>query len=197
MKVGYARTSTIEQVAGIEGQKRDLLAAGCEKIFEEHASAVKKRDGLDQALNFVRSGDIFIVTTLDRLARSVPDLYRIVDILKGKDVALQILSLGLDTSTHTGKLMLTIMASVADFERTIMLERQREGIEKAKLNGKFKGRKPLPDEVKAAILEYVELKVSKAWIAKKLSIGEASIYRVINEDKTKKSIAREANKTPA
>lgn len=187
MKVGYARTSTIEQIAGIEAQVRDLLAAGCEEkhIFQEHASAVKERDGLEKALAFVREGDTLIVTKLDRLARSVPDLYRIVDILKEKNVNLQILSLGIDTATPAGKVMLTMMGAFAEFEREIMLERQREGIEKARLEGKYKGRKPLPTEIEHAVGVYLETGVSKIWIAKKLNIGEASVYRIAKKYRNK------------
>jgi len=181
MKVGYARTSTIEQVAGIEAQVRDLLAAGVEKenIFQEHASAVKQRDGLDKALAFVRKGDTLIVTKLDRLARSVPDLYKIVDILKAKEVNLNILTLGIDTGTAAGKVMLTMMGAFAEFEREIMLERQREGIEKAKTeNGKYIGRRPIPAEIVQAVETFLETGVSKAWIAKRLNIGDATVYRI-------------------
>lgn len=180
MKVGYARTSTIEQIAGIEAQVRDLLAAGCDEkdIFQEHASAVKQRDGLDKALAFVREGDTLIVTKLDRLARSVPDLYRIVDILKEKKVNLNILSLGIDTGTAAGKVMLTMMGAFAEFEREIMLERQKEGIEKAKKEGKYEGRRPLPTEIQNAVENYLQTGVSKAWIAKKVGIGEATVYRI-------------------
>lgn len=178
MKVGYARTSTIDQVAGIEAQIRDLEAAGCEKIFKEHASAVKQRDGLDEAIGFVRSGDTLVVTKLDRLARSIPDLYRIVDILKEKKVNLQIISLGVDTATAAGKAMLTMMGAFAEFEREIMLERQKEGILKAKKEGKYQGRKPLPTEIVHTVETYLNTGVSKAWIAKKMGLGEATIYRI-------------------
>ncbi len=187
MKVGYARTSTIEQVAGIEAQVRDLLAAGCDadNIFQEHASAVKQRDGLEKALGFVRKGDTLIVTKLDRLARSVPDLYKIVDRLKKKEVNLHILALGIDTGTAAGKVMLTMMAAFAEFEREIMLERQKEGIAKAKDDGRYIGRKPLPETVKGTILAYAETGANKAWIARHLNLGQATIYRVINENKFK------------
>ncbi len=181
MKVGYARTSTIEQVAGIEAQVRDLLAAGCESenIFQEHCSAVKQRDGLEKALAFVRKGDTLIVTKLDRLARSVPDLYKIVDILKAKEVNLNILSLGIDTSTAAGKVMLTMMGAFAEFEREIMLERQKEGIDKARnQNGKYIGRRPIPAEIVQAVETFLETGVSKAWIAKRLNIGDATVYRI-------------------
>ncbi len=187
MKVGYARTSTIEQVAGIEAQVRDLQAAGCEPddIFQEHASAVKQRDELDKALAYVRKGDTLIVTKLDRLARSLPDLFRIVDILKGKGVNLQVIAMGIDTATPNGKLMLSMMGAFAEFEREIMLERQKEGIAKAKLNNKYAGRKSVPNEIEQAVLSYVETGVAKSWIAKKLSISPATIYRIIDRNKNK------------
>jgi DNA invertase Pin-like site-specific DNA recombinase len=177
-KVGYARTSTIAQEAGLEAQVRDLQAAGCDKIFQEHASAVKQRDKLEQALNYVREGDSLVVTKLDRLARSVPDLYEIVDELKAKHVNLIILSLGIDTATPTGKVMLTMMGAFAEFEREIMLERQKEGIEKAKEEGKYRGRKPMPTEIVNAVETFLETGVSKVWIAKRLNIGEATVYRI-------------------
>ena len=153
MIVGYARTSTLEQVAGFEAQDRDLRAAGVERIFQEQVSSVATRPQLDAAIDFVRDGDVFIVTKLDRLARSVTKMLEIVARLEKKDVALRILNLGLDTSTSTGKLMLTVLGGVADFERSMMLERQREGIAKAKAEGVYRGRKPTArakvDEVKA------------------------------------------------
>lgn len=187
MKVGYARTSTIEQVAGIEAQVRDLLAAGCDEknIFQEHASAVKKRDGLDKALGFVRDGDTLIITKLDRLARSMPDLFRIVDLLKEKGVNLQILSMNIDTSTSNGKLMLTMMGAFAEFERDIMLERQKEGIAKAKAEGRYKGSVGLPTEIEHAVATFLETGVSKAWIADRLKIGVASVYRIAKKIRSK------------
>jgi DNA invertase Pin-like site-specific DNA recombinase len=185
MKVGYARTSTVEQEAGLEAQERDLQAEGCEKIFSEHASASKQRDELEKALDFAREGDCFIVCKLDRLARSVINLNQIIERLKKKGVRLKILNIGLDTETPTGKMMLTMLAAVAEFEREIMLERQKEGIEKAKKSGKFKGRPPMPEEIKNAIIDFASTNVSKVWISKKLNISIASVYRVLGEDKAK------------
>jgi len=187
MKVGYARTSTIDQIAGIEAQVRDLEAAGCEEIFQEHASAVKQRDGLDKTLGYVRSGDTLVVTKLDRLARSVPDLYAIVDILKEKGVNLNILGLGIDTGTAAGKVMLTMMGAFAEFEREIMLERQKEGIERAKGEGKYRGRNPLPTEIVHTVETYLNTGVSKVWIAKKMGLGEATIYRIAKKWRNKPS----------
>ncbi len=153
MIVGYARTSTVEQVAGFEAQDRELHAAGIERIFQEQVSSVGERPQLEAALDFVRDGDVFVVTKLDRLARSVGNMLEIFARLEKKGVALRILNLGLDTSTPTGKLMLTVMGGVAEFERAMMLERQREGIAKAKAEGVYRGRKPTArakaDEVRA------------------------------------------------
>ena len=97
MIVGYARTSTLEQIAGIEAQLRDLAAAGAEKVFQEQVSSVAARAQLDTALDFMREGDVFVVSKLDRLARSVPHLLAITERLKSKGVTLRVLNLGLDT----------------------------------------------------------------------------------------------------
>jgi DNA invertase Pin-like site-specific DNA recombinase len=90
MKVGYARTSTIEQKAGLEAQVAELRTAGCEELFEEQVSSVQRREGLERALKFVRKGDVLIVSKLDRLARSIPDLVKIIEKLEEKQVALRI-----------------------------------------------------------------------------------------------------------
>ena len=141
--VGYARTSTIDQKAGLEAQLRDLEQAGCQKVFrEEISSLAATRPQLEAALEWVRDGDVLVVTKLDRLARSVADLVAITGILKKKRVQLRILSMNLDTGTPTGKLMVNLLGSIAEFERELMLERQREGIAKAKAEGKYPGRQP-------------------------------------------------------
>ena len=103
MKVGYGRTSTLEQQAGLDAQIRDLKAAGCEKIFSEQVSAVGKRPQLEATLDFIREGDILLVTKLDRLARSTHHLLEVADRVKAKDADLCILNLGADTSTARGR----------------------------------------------------------------------------------------------
>lgn len=185
MIVGYARTSTVEQEAGLQAQVRELKQAGCEKVYEEQASSIAKRNILEEALNFVRAGDTFIITRIDRLARSVPDLLKLVDTICNKGVTFKILNLNMDTSNPTGRLMLTMLAAIAQFEREIMLERQKEGIAKAKAEGKFTGRKPFPKEIREAVVKFAETGVSRAWIANKIGIGQASVYRIINEHKQK------------
>jgi DNA invertase Pin-like site-specific DNA recombinase len=179
MKIGYARTSTLEQVAGMDAQLRDLRDVGCEKVFTEQVSAVAKRPQLDVALEFIREGDTLIVTRLDRLARSTQHLLEIADRIKAKRADLSILNLGVDTSTATGKLTFTIIGAVGAFERELMLERQREGIAKAKAEGKYRGRKPT---ARARAVEVRALKaegVRPVEIARRLNIGRASVYRCL------------------
>jgi DNA invertase Pin-like site-specific DNA recombinase len=178
--VGYARTSTIEQEAGFEAQKRDLEAAGCTKIYSEQLSSVDaSRPQLEAALEFVREGDMFIATKLDRVSRSVAGFIKIVEELERKKVSLRILALGLDTSTATGRLTLNIFSAVAQFEREIMLERQREGIAKAKAEGKYKGRKSLPAEKVEMARQLRGQGIGASDIAKELKISRASVYRVL------------------
>jgi DNA invertase Pin-like site-specific DNA recombinase len=178
MIVGYARTSTVDQHAGFEAQLRELAAAGCEKTFQEQVSSVANRIQLQSALEFVREGDILVVTKLDRLARSVLDLMATLQALESKRVGVRILNLGMDTHTPTGKLMLTMLGAVAQFEREMMLERQREGIAKAKSEGRYKGRKPIAEDLRHDVLKLADGITRKA-IASQLGIGEATVYRIL------------------
>lgn len=180
--IGYARTSTIDQKAGLDAQLRDLKAAGCTKIFSEQLSSVAdQRPELERALEFVREGDILIVTKLDRLARSVADLVTITSALKAKGVELRILAINLDTSTPTGKLMLNLMGSIAEFERELMLERQREGIAKAKADGKYKGRAPTARSKADAVMKLKAEGKAVGDIQTALGISRASIFRILKE----------------
>jgi len=178
MHIGYARTSTIEQVAGLEAQERDLRAAGIERVYREQVSSVAPRVQLEAMLDFAREGDTVTVTKLDRLARSVRDLMAIVDRLAAKGVALRILAMNMDTGTPTGKLMLTILGGVAEFERELMLERQREGIAKAKAEKKYKGRAPTARAKAAEIEAMLRQHVGPQEISRRLGISRSSVYRV-------------------
>jgi DNA invertase Pin-like site-specific DNA recombinase len=189
MLIGYARTSTTDQEAGLVAQERDLAAAGCERVFSERVSSVAKRDQLEAALGFARMGDAVVVTKPDRLARSTADLLAIEVRLTKAGVGLIVLSMGgerLDTRNPTSKLMLTILAGVATWEREIMLERQREGIAKARRDDedrpmaqrKYQGRKPT---AKAQAVEVVRLRaegVTPTAIAERLGMSRMSVYRV-------------------
>ena len=179
MIVGYARTSTWDQTAGLAAQQRDLKAAGAEKVFSEQASSVAQRTKLNECLAFLRDGDALTVTKPDRLARSTTELLAIEADLSKRGVGLVVLSMGgerLDTRNPTSKLMLTILAGVATWEREIMLERQREGIAKAKAAGKYKGR---PVSIDAAQIRQLRATLGPAAIAKKLGIARSSVYRVL------------------
>jgi DNA invertase Pin-like site-specific DNA recombinase len=178
MIVGYARTSTVEQEAGLEAQLRDLRAARVEKVFQEQISSVARRAQLESALDFIREGDTLVVTKLDRLARSVRDLLGIVDRIETKKASLKILAMDLDTTQPTGRLVLQMLGAVAEFERNLMLERQREGIAKAKAAGKYRGRKPTVRARKAEIEELLRSGVGPAEASKRLGIARSSIYRI-------------------
>ena len=187
MQVGYARTSTAEQEAGLEAQERDLRAAGCQKVFAERVSSVSRRDRLEAALDYVREGDTLIVTRPDRLARSTADLLALVARLDAKAVGLVILSMGgqrIDTANATGKLMLTMLGAIAEFERALMLDRQREGIAKAKAAGKYRGRVPTARRQVDAALKLKAEGMHPVSIAKHLGISRASVYRVLGGDRT-------------
>jgi DNA invertase Pin-like site-specific DNA recombinase len=180
MMVGYARTSTLDQVAGFEAQIAALTAAGCERVFQEQVSSVAPRKELQEALKFVRAGDVLTVTKLDRLARSVAHMGQIVADLEGRGVGLRVLDLNLDTTTATGKLMLHVLGSVAEFERAMMLERQREGIAKAKGEGRYKGRAPTAMRKADTIKELASSGMTRKAIAEKLGVSERSVYRALD-----------------
>ena len=178
MLVGYARVSSTGQSLDIQNEA--LADAGCEKVFAEKVSgrSTHDREQLAMALDFVRDGDTLVVTRLDRLARSVADLHRIIERLTEKKVAFRCLNQsGVDTDSSTGRLMLAILGAVACFESDIRLERQREGIAKAKLDGKYKGRKPTVDVTRVKTLRDDGLGPSQ--IAREMGIGRASVYRAL------------------
>ena len=178
MLIGYARTSTVEQEAGFEAQKRDLEAAGCKKVFSEQVSSVATREQLDAALEYLRDDDLLVVTKLDRLARSVRDLLEIVARIEAKRANLRILAMNLDTTTATGKLMLNVLGSVAEFERSMMLERQREGIAKAQAEGEYRGRVPTA-QAKAGDVQRLLAEGSKpSEIAAQLGMSRSSVWRI-------------------
>lgn len=177
--IGYARTSTTEQVAGFEAQLETLRREGCTKVFQEQVSSVGDRPQLRACLDYLREGDTLIVTKLDRLARDTRHLLDMVETLTDKGVTLRILSMNIDTSTPTGKLMLTMLGGIAEFEREMMLERQREGIAKAKAEGKYKGRKPTAMGQSETIRQLASEGLTKAVIAQRLGVSERSVYRAL------------------
>lgn len=182
MLIGYARVSTKDQ--DLTGQLEKLTAAGCTKIFEEKKSGVDRdREQLALMMDSVRDGDTVVCCKLDRIARSTQHLLEIAETLQAAGVGLRILGTDIDTTTSTGKLMLTMLGAIATFEREIMLERQRDGIELAKLAGKYKGRKPTTKPRAVEVLELLGQGLTKQAVADRLGIGVASVYRIAKEAK--------------
>ncbi|WP_298124840.1 recombinase family protein [Brevundimonas sp.] len=175
--IGYARVSSTGQ--SLEVQVDQLRAAGCTKIFEEKISGTSQqgRAQLALALDYVRDGDDFLVTRLDRLARSMTDLRDIVDRLIAKNVEFRAIQQGaIDTSSSGGRLMLNMLAAVAEFEGDLRRERQSEGIAKAKAEGRYRGRPKSidPEEVRRLLASGM----GPTAVAQQLGVGRASVYRV-------------------
>ena len=179
MRIGYARTSTVDQQASLDAQLAELERLGCTKLFHEQVSSVATRAQLDAALDYLRDNDVLVVTKLDRLARSVPHLLAIIERVRAKQASIEIGNLGTLDNTATGKLMTTVLGAIAAFEREMMLERQREGIAAAKAAGKYKGRAPTArsqaDEVRRLVAEGI----NKSEIARRLNMHRASVHRIL------------------
>jgi DNA invertase Pin-like site-specific DNA recombinase len=174
---GYARVSTIDQDLSI--QTTALKAAGCEVVRSEKVSGTSRegRAELDTMLQFLRPGDTLVVTRVDRLARSIGDLQDIVRELKAKGVSLKATEQPIDTGTAAGKAFLDMLGVFAEFETNLRKERQLEGIAKAKAEGVYQGRKATIDPAQVRALKAEGLGASE--IAKRLGIGRASVYRVL------------------
>lgn len=177
--VGYGRVSSIGQK--LQTQRERLEKQGCTKIFQEtYSGASSDRKQLRAALDFVREGDSLIVTKLDRLARSATDLGNISAELQQKKVDLVVLDQKIDTSTATGKLMFNMIGAFAEFERDLISERCREGIDKAKKKGIRFGRSPklTGKQLKELKVEFQAGIIEKTELAKKFGISRTSVYRL-------------------
>lgn len=184
MKIGYARTSTYDQLYGLDIQLDKLKNVNVEKIFHEHASASSsKRPEFQKMMDFIREGDELYITSLDRIARSMNDLVRIIESLEKKGIPIHILNLGIDTSTASGKLILNVFGSVAQFEREIMKERQREGMVKAKEKGVIFGR---PRKLNDSMVEKINIMKREGYgaseISRMVNVSRASVYRALEND---------------
>ncbi len=177
--IGYARVSSSDQDTAL--QVEALKAAGCTIIRQEKASGTTTtgRAELAAVLDFARTGDVLVVTRIDRLARSIGDLQVIVSRLKAAGVQLRATEQPIDTSTAAGKAFLDMLGVFAEFETNLRRERQMEGIAKAKVNGVYRGRKPTVDNASVRQLHREGMRPSK--IAETLRIGRSSVYRAIAE----------------
>lgn len=177
-KVGYARVSTVGQNLDVQLDK----LSDCDKIFQEKKSGVSDaRPQLKACLDYLREGDVFVVTRLDRLARSTLHLCQIADLLQEKQVALQVLDQNINTADATGRLLFNMLGAIGQFETEIRAERQMEGIAKAKERGVAFGRKKqLTDD------EVQELKVEREKgvlikdLMRKYRLSKATIYRYLS-----------------
>ncbi|KAA0109134.1 recombinase family protein [Mycolicibacterium sp. P9-22] len=176
-RIGYQRVSTTEQNAG-----RQLDGLELDKVFTDYASGKDtNRPELAKALEYVREGDTLVVHSMDRLARSLPDLRRLVDELTRQGVTVQFVSENLTFTTGAGNpmatLMLNMLGAFAEFERGLLLERQREGIAIAQRAGKYKGRKPsLTDESKSELVQRLSNGESATALAREYGVSRATVY---------------------
>ena len=185
--VGYARSSTTDQKAGLEAQLRDLEQAGCSKVFSEEISSVAtKRPVLEDCLDYMREGDTLVVSKIDRLARSTADLLRLVEQLQERGIGLRFLANPeMNTDSPNGKLMLTVLGAIAQFERELMLERQREGVAKAKAEGKYKGRAPTARAKTKEVLQMRADGKTVKQVTEALGISRASVFRICRDQESK------------
>ena len=181
--VGYARVSSIDQDFAL--QVDALKKAGCKKVFAEKKSGTSKNDrqAFHECMEYIREGDILVVTRVDRLTRSILDLQNLLIDLKNREIHLKALEQPVDTASASGKFFLDILGVFAEFETNLRRERQLEGIERAKKSGVYKGRKPTARNKNNEIIELVNQGYTRKAIAKKLNIGVASVYRVLKAHK--------------
>ena len=183
MVVGYVRVSTVEQNEG--RQLVTMKKYNAEKLFIEKISAKDtKRPQLQAMVDFVREGDTIVIHDFSRLARSTKDLLELVELFNSKGVKLISNKENIDSSTPTGKLMLTMIGAINEFERANLLERQREGIALAKKEGKYKGRKEVKvDNFGYHYNRYLTRQVNKSQLAKELEVSRPTLDKLINEFK--------------
>ncbi len=184
MLIGYARVSTHEQ--NLDLQIDALKAAGCQKIFTDKISTLKaERKGLDEALSFLRPSDVLVVWKLDRLGRTLTQLIELVAVFNKKGIGFKSLKETIDTTTSTGKLVFHIFAALAEFERDIIHERTRAGLEAARARGMQGGRPKIqtkdPKKIALAKKLYADKNMPVKEICDTLHIGRSTLYRYIQD----------------
>ena len=184
-RIGYVRVSTVEQ--NEDRQIEGLKKYGIDKWYTEKVSGKDtNRPELKAMLDYVRKGDTVYIHDFSRLARNTKDLLEIVEYLNNKGVHLISNKEGIDTSTPTGKLMLTMIGAIAEFERQNLLERQKEGIAIAKAKGRYKGRKAIEIEdtvFKEQYERYLNREINKVQFAKELIVSRPTLDKMIREYK--------------
>lgn len=185
MKVGYARVSTPGQAESLSAQKLQLQQHGCENIFTDTGTGASfSRPGLRDALAYSRKGDTLVVTRLDRLGRSTVDTLKTVQELDKRGITIQALDTNLDTSTPQGRLVLSVLASLAQWERELLVERTKDGLAHARAQGRVGGRKPALDpEQQQAALSSLASGMSENQVAKAFGVSRATISRLKAKNK--------------
>lgn len=187
MKIGYARVSTFDQ--NLDLQKDALEKAGCERVITDTASGKNAdRPGLKSLKEILRKGDTLVVWRLDRLGRSLKDLIEWINRLEEQGVAFQSLEESINTSTSTGKLVFHIFGALAEFERNLIRERTRAGLESARARGRMGGRpKALdPKKRKLAVQLYHEQRLAVMEICDMMGISKPTLYEYVKESKMEK-----------
>jgi DNA invertase Pin-like site-specific DNA recombinase len=185
MLIGYARTSTAKQNGGLVAQIGLLQAAGVDSgnLFQEQVSSAQERAQLEAAIKSLRKGDMLVVTKLDRLARSLEHAIQLERKISERGASLKVLDPSIDTSQPIGRLLFNMIGAIAQFEREIMLERQREGIARAAAEGKYKGRVPTARARSTEVLGMMLQGKGAAEVARLIGISRASVYRIIADHK--------------
>ncbi|MFB6828147.1 recombinase family protein [Streptomyces hydrogenans] len=190
MRIGYGRVSTTDQ--NLDAQRTALEAAGCEEIYLDKISGkLTNRPELDKVMTRLRAGDTLVITKLDRLGRSLKHLLEVSAELEARTVDLVVLDQGLDTSTPVGRFMFQILGAVAEFERSLNVERTLDGLASARAKGKVGGRKSAltPAQVRHAKFMRDERdedgrpRHTVQEIADELGVGRATIYRALDPDR--------------
>lgn len=185
MKLGYARVSTSEQQESLSNQKKQLEDCGCERIYTEVASGAKsRRPALSEAMKYARENDCIVVTRLDRLGRTTLDTLRTVQELDDRGIRVEALDVNLDTATPAGKLVLNVIASLAQWERDLLIERTQEGLAHARSQGRVGGRPPIPEETQQAVLASLDTGLSPKQVATAFGTSRSSVARIKDTNNT-------------
>lgn len=188
MLIGYCRISTPEQAESLVNQEKQLQEHGCEKIFTDVASGTKAhRPGLQAALDYAREGETIVVTRLDRLGRTTLDTLRTVQKLDERGIKIQALDVNLDTATPAGRLVLNVIASLAQWERDLLVERTKEGLAYARSQGRVGGRPPaLSEDGKKAVIAAIEQGMSENQVAQTFNVSRSTVSRIKRDHKDKR-----------
>ena len=189
MLIGYARVSTKRQGDSLDIQRQTLEDYGCKKVFTDTISGAKSaRPGLDEALGYMREGDVLVVTRLDHLGRTALDTLRTISALDERGIPVVMLDPALDTRTKEGKLMVTIMSGLAEWERDLLIQRTREGVAHARAQGRVGGPKPKLSKEQAEVAkELIDRGKSIASVARTFGVSRPTIYRAIQRVEAKES----------